>query len=191
MPSSSSSGFDQRQIPLPVRAAIYTHGPIRQFGWLIVVVGALVVLIVIPLTDLRFSAYDAHTTGTVMQVESASQSVNERPVYRVEIHMELDGPHTVHSFTTNPPQPGDEVRVNYDLQDPADACLELLGDDPREVVLYDRSSPAQATALDHLPGTLALRGNQVVARTSVSHLLILPTLAILSSVASCAWLLTR
>ncbi|HRC57694.1 MAG TPA: DUF3592 domain-containing protein, partial [Kofleriaceae bacterium] len=124
MPSSSSSGADLRQVPLSIRAAILTHGPIRQFGWLFVLVGALIMAFTIPSVDLRFSAYDAHTTGEVTRVERTSTRVNRRPIYRVEIQVTIQEPRTVHSYTPHPPQPGDEVRVNYDSDDPADACME-------------------------------------------------------------------
>lgn len=283
MPGSSwgpSAPSTSRAVPLAVRVAVLTHGPIRQVGWFALAFGVVLCTALLTHTDFGRAPYDAHTDGTVLRVDPPAPRPNRDTVYTVDVQVDLGGARVVRSYTSTPPQPGDVVTVDYDSQDPDDACLqgarrqrfsrwtlvtllfpafglffatrrlaqarrahrllhhghpaqarvvrksqgpdsvndtsetvvrlefqdaggvphaideptfvpERLGDDARELVLYDPRAPAHATAIDHLPGKLDVQADRVIARAPVTRLLILPALGGLSMLACALWLLMR
>jgi Protein of unknown function (DUF3592) len=124
----NGSGFIRRRVPLVVRLALPVSGTFRQLSWLFVVIGSAFSALFLSMTERPFRSFDAFTEGEVLKVERTNSSQNDEYIYAVEVQYHADGapggPLKVTSFTTEPPEVGARITVEYDSSDPSDARMQ-------------------------------------------------------------------
>ena len=147
----------------------------RRFGPLIAGI------VLIPLVGLLFATHRVKESARILRLLRHGKQTTAKLVAKHKPPADGDG----ESETTLTLQFTDEdgEARTFEVHTFAPAPLE---DDAREVVFYDPRNPSRATALDHLPGELEVRGDALVARAAVWPLLITPALAVLGLAATIA-----
>lgn len=123
----------KRHVPLMVRLALPVSGSFRQGGWAFVLFGSVFCAFFLPMIERPWSSFDAQMEGVVRKVERTNSSQNDRRIFEVEVQYppateaEASPSSTpsrlVSSYTTDPPEVGALVTVEYDSSDPDDARL--------------------------------------------------------------------
>ncbi len=125
----------KRHVPLVVRLALPVSGSFRQAGWGFVLVGSVVCAFFVSMTELPWRSFDAQMEGVVRAVERTSSSQNERRIFAVEVQYppaleaEASSPSAppsrlVTSYTSDPPEVGTRVTVEYDSSNPDTARMQ-------------------------------------------------------------------
>ncbi len=129
---------EPRAVAWTVRMAMYTHGAIRQFGWVFAALGSLFCGFFLHYTDLRIGGYDAHASGEVVKLEATNSSSNDRRIYAVVFRFRGGEPAQDYqdtSYTTAPPGVGDQMGVEYEWDDPDEARMQGAHSRPFSPVL--------------------------------------------------------